>query len=61
MVFDNAQDLVVIEFGGETAELTSKRPASGIWYANDRYELRGKGDFYELTKNGEVVFRHGNL
>jgi len=58
MSFDNARDVVMIDFNGETAELASQRPASGIWYANDQYELRGKGNDIQLTKDGDVVFDH---
>lgn len=58
MTFDNARDVVIIEFKGETAELASQRPASGIWYANDEYELRGKGENYTLIKDGTTVFEN---
>ena len=34
-----------------------KKPASGIWYKNDHYELRGKGEEIELTKDGKTVFK----
>lgn len=58
MSFDNSRGVVVITFAGETAELPSQRPASGIWYANEQYELRGKGNDIQLKKDGEVVFDH---
>ena len=43
LIFDNTKDVVTIEFMGENAVLFNKRPASGIWYTNKHYELRGKG------------------
>lgn len=58
MVFDNNQDIVTITFEGETSELETQRPASGIWYQNDEYELRGKGNDITLWKNDEIVFKH---
>src|SRR5690554_51143 len=57
MTFNNTKNIVTIEFEGITQELSSKRPASGIWYTNDEYELRGKGDAIELKKGEEVVFK----
>jgi hypothetical protein len=56
MYFDNRNDIVTIYFRGDTSVLRSCRPASGIWYRNARYELRGKGDAVELWLEGELVF-----
>lgn len=39
-------------------ELQGQTPGSGIWYKNDQYELRGKGEEVKLTKDGEVVFEN---
>ena len=39
-------------------ELSAQRAASGIWYKNDTYELRGKGEEIELSKNGKVMFQN---
>lgn len=58
MKFNNAKNIVTIEYGGEKAELAGKRAASGIWYANDQYELRGKGNNITLKKDGETIFEH---
>lgn len=44
--------------GGEQIDLVGQKPASGIWYKNDQYELRGKGEKLELTKDGETVFKN---
>ncbi|HLV14915.1 MAG TPA: MliC family protein [Xanthomarina sp.] len=44
--------------GGEQIDLVGEKPASGIWYKNDQYELRGKGDKIELTKDGKTVFKN---
>lgn len=56
MVFNNTKGTASLLLNGETIELTAERAASGIWYKNDAYELRGKGDQVELTKNGKIVF-----
>ncbi|MCP9237845.1 MliC family protein [Lewinella sp. JB7] len=56
--FDNSRQTVAINFGGETAELASRHPASGFWYTDERYELRGKGDDLQLAKDGTVIFEH---
>lgn len=44
--------------GGEQIDLEGEKAASGIWFKNDEYELRGKGEKLELTKDGEVVFKN---
>lgn len=58
MSFDNTKGTATLNFKGETIELESQKPASGIWYKNDNYELRGKGNDIELTKDGNLVFEH---
>ncbi|AIM39046.1 hypothetical protein KO02_21930 [Sphingobacterium sp. ML3W] len=58
MSFDNVKDIATITINGETAELVSQKPASGIWYKNDHYELRGKGNDIQLVKDGKVIFEH---
>lgn len=57
MSFNNTKDIVVLNFKGETIELAGQKPASGIWYKNEQYELRGSGDDVELSKNGKLVFK----
>lgn len=37
--------------------LKNKKPASGIWYKNDSYELRGKGKEIEFKKDGKLLFK----
>ena len=44
--------------GGEQIDLVAEKAASGFWYKNDQYELRGKGEKLELTKDGETVFKN---
>ncbi|WP_292009033.1 MliC family protein [Chryseobacterium sp.] len=56
MSFNNTKNTATVVFEGETIDLKDQRPASGIWYKNDHYELRGKGEQVELTKDGKVVF-----
>lgn len=58
LTFNNTEGKVTLVFEGETIELLSEKPASGIWYKNSQYELRGKGNDIELKKDGEVVFEH---
>ena len=58
MIFNNAKDIVTVEFKGEKTELPRKKSASGIWYANDQYELSGKGNDVQLKKDGKVIFEH---
>lgn len=42
-LFDNAADVVTLILPSGKVRLPSQRPASGIWYAGQGYELRGKG------------------
>ncbi|NLB55873.1 MAG: lysozyme inhibitor [Lentisphaerae bacterium] len=58
MLFDNREYTVTFTFNGETIVLKGQRVASGIWYKNDRYELRGKGEKVELQKDGITVFKN---
>lgn len=58
MVFNNTKGVVTINFEGDEAELKEEESASGIWYTNANYELRGKGNNIELKKNGKIVFEH---
>ncbi len=58
MAFDNAKDIVTIKYKGETAELKSQKPASGIWYKNDTYELSGKAKDIQLKKDSVLIFEH---
>lgn len=58
MVFNNTTNQAKIYLnGGEQIELVGQYPASGIWYKNDHYELRGKGEDIELTKDGKIIFK----
>ena len=59
MVFNNTTNTAKIYLdGGEQIELQGQTPGSGIWYKNNQYELRGKGEEVELTKDGKVVFKN---
>lgn len=59
MTFNNTSNTAKVYLnGGEQIDLTGQKPASGIWYKNDHYELRGKGDKVELTKDGKTVFKN---
>ncbi len=58
MTFNNAKGTASVTFNGETIDLNQERAGSGIWYKNDTYELRGKGNDIQLTKDGNVIFEH---
>lgn len=58
VTYDNAKDVATIKFDGQTSELIGQKPASGMWYKNDQYELRGKGNDIELKKDGVTIFEH---
>ncbi|MGQ1908809.1 MliC family protein [Marinifilum sp. RC60d5] len=57
MTFNNAKETATLNFKGETIQLVQQKAASGIWYKNDNYELRGKGEDVELIKDGKTVFK----
>ncbi|MEZ4909105.1 MAG: MliC family protein [Saprospiraceae bacterium] len=58
MIFNNSQDNVTVIFEGDTVLLTSQKPASGIWYKNENFELRGKGKETVFSKDGNVIFKN---
>ncbi len=55
--FDKTKSSMTIILGDLKEELTQQRAASGMWYANEHYDLRGKGNEIELTKDGELLFK----
>lgn len=57
MSFDNDKNEASFDFNGESLVLKGQKTASGIWYKNDHYELKGKGEELELTKDGKSVFK----
>ncbi|WP_220764440.1 MliC family protein [Flavobacterium sp. UMI-01] len=58
LTFNNTTGIAIVEFNNEKIELLSQKTASGIWYKNDQYELRGKGQNIELKKDGKLIFSH---
>ena len=59
LTFNNSQGtLKAYLSGGNQIDLKENKAASGIWYANDHYELSGKGNKYELKKDGKTVFEN---
>lgn len=56
--FNNTKGTATLDFKGEVIELAQEKAASGIWYKNDLYELRGKGEQLELTKEGKTIFKN---
>ncbi len=61
VVYNNTKGIALVTYKGETIEMEQQKAASGIWYKNDQYELRGKGNDIELKKDGEVVFEHEDV
>lgn len=57
VTFNNTKNTATLLFNGETIQLEGQKPASGIWYKNDHYELRGKGNENELHKDGKLIFK----
>ena len=53
--FDNKRDTALLTLRRRSVTLKGQRPASGIWYAGDGYELRGKGSSARLTRPGGTV------
>lgn len=58
LAVDPATGMATVNFNGETIEMKQEKAASGTWYKNDVYELRGKGNDLTLMKDGKVVFEH---
>lgn len=50
--FDNRADTAAVRISGKPLTLAQKRAASGIWYAGDGAELRGKGRAATWTAPG---------
>ena len=57
ITFNNTKNTATVLYNGENIELKDQKPASGIWYKNDHYQLRGKGEEIELSKDDIVVFK----
>jgi len=57
MTFDNAKGTATVQYNGETIELTTDNPASGMSYKNDHYQLMGKGEYVEFSKDGNLIFK----
>ncbi|WP_418603179.1 MliC family protein [Hwangdonia sp.] len=58
--FNNTKGTATVNINGEAIELLAEKAASGIWYKNDRYELRGKGNDIELKKDGKVIYKYAD-
>lgn len=58
MSFNNMDETVTLKFNSQTIVLVDQEPASGIWYTNEHYELRGKGSHVELKKDGKSIFKN---
>ena len=58
LLFNKSNGTASFKFNGETIELVAQRTASGIWYKNEQYELKGKGENIELTKNRNIILKN---
>lgn len=58
MTFDNAKNTVTVVFEGNNVTLEGQEVGSGMLYKNDQYELSGKGEQVELTKEGKTIFKN---
>lgn len=58
LTFNNTKGTVTPNFNGETIELIAQKSAKGIWYKNEHFELRRKGENVEFTKDGKTVFKN---
>lgn len=58
MSFNNADDTATLVFNGETIVLKGQEAGSGILYKNDHYELSGKGEQVQLSKDSKVIFKN---
>ncbi len=56
VIFDNNKDVATVNYLGEDVVLASQKPASGFCYANENYEVRGKGNDIVITKDGQVIY-----
>ena len=57
MSFDNEKNIACLKLNGEKIILQGQAAASGIWYKNDVYELRVKGQDISLEKDGKLIFK----
>jgi len=57
MLFNHSKGTLSLTLNGETIKLVNQKAASGIWYKNDKYELRSKGDEVKLFKDGKSIFK----
>lgn len=56
MSFNNTKNIAQVEWQGKKIELAQQPTASGIRYADEHYELMGKGELVNLIKDGKVIF-----
>lgn len=59
LVFNNTEGTVKAYLNsGEKIDMVAEKAASGIWYKNNQYELRGKGNDITLKKDGKIIYEH---
>ncbi|MBS1680477.1 MAG: MliC family protein [Bacteroidetes bacterium] len=58
MVFNNTKNTATLTLERTAIKLKRQIAASGIWYINKHYELRGKGKDILVTKDGVILFKN---
>lgn len=58
MIFDIAKESAKVIWKQDTILLKEQISASGFWYKNDEFELRGKGEKVEFSKAGKSIFKN---
>ncbi|MBK7634300.1 MAG: hypothetical protein IPJ13_08385 [Saprospiraceae bacterium] len=53
---DNAKGTATVQYNGETIELTTDNPASGMSYKNDHYHSMRETEYVESSKDGNLIF-----
>lgn len=56
MIFDTTRENAKVIWKQDTIHLQTQRAASGFWYKNHQFELRGKGEKVNFSKGGNSVF-----
>jgi membrane-bound inhibitor of C-type lysozyme len=57
MRFNHQKSIVTVTLDGKKLVLDYQKPASGMWYQNEEYEFRGKGNDITLYKKDSIVFQ----
>ena len=58
MIFDASKGIAEVVWKQDTIVLKEEKTASGFWYKNDQFELRGKGEKVDFSKDARLVFKN---